>query len=343
MCLFALRAGDIGIDLGTSNVLVATKDRGIILREPAVVAINIRTRKIVATGLEAKEMIGRTPEAIKALNPLKGGVIADFTATKLMLKNIFKKLNRRYNIKRPRVICSVPFGITEVEENAVKEAIVQAGGKEVYLIDAPLAGAIGVGMHIEEPTGKMITDIGGGITEVAIISLGSIVVSESIKTAGDEMDADIINYMKRIENLAIGETTAEELKMELGCAMPLIEEKSVEIRGRDLKTGLPKNVTVTSTQILEAMDDSINKIVNTIKLTLEKTPPELAADLIEKGIVLIGGGAKIKNMDQLISNIVKMPVYVAENALESVVNGTQKTLQELNKLKCASTNVRRYK
>ena len=341
MSLFAFGSKDIGMDLGTSNILVAVKGKGIVLREPAVVAIDFRTDKIVGTGNEAKEMLGRTPESIRASKPMKDGVIADFTATKLMIRNIIKKVCKRYNISRPRVVVGVPAGITEVEERAVEETIIQSGAKEVYLIEEPMAAAIGSGMHIEEPSGSMIIDIGGGTTEVAVISLGGIVVSSSTRVAGDELDRNIIDYIKRRENLSIGETTAEEIKIELGCAMPLLTEKKMEIRGRDLSTGLPRNVVLNSAQILEAMSESINKIVETVKMTLEKTPPELSADLVEKGIVLTGGGALIKNLDQLLSSKTNMPIYISEEPLDCVVRGTEKTLEELSKLKPVLKNSRK--
>lgn len=341
MSLFTFGSKDIGIDLGTSNILVTIKGKGVILREPSVVAIDIRTGEIVATGHEAKEMLGRTPESISALKPMRDGVIADFTATRLMIKNILSKVSKRYNIGKPRVVVGVPSGITEVEERAVEDTIMQAGAKEVYLIEEPMAAAVGVGMHIEEPNGNMIIDIGGGTTEVAVISLGGIVVSNSIRVAGDELDQDIVEYIKKHENLSIGETTAEEIKIELGCATPLMTEKSMEIRGRDLTTGLPRNITVTSEQILEALRESIEKIVNAVKATLEKTPPELSADLVEKGIVLTGGGALIKNLDQLLSNSTNMPIYISEEPLDCVVRGTGKTLEELERLKPALTNARK--
>lgn len=333
MGLFTFGIKDIGIDLGTTNILITLKGKGIVLREPAVVAIDRRTGKIVATGQEAKEMYGRTPETIKAVKPLRGGVIADFTATKLMIKNMLKKVCSKYNVSRPRVVVSVPSGITEVEERAVEETILHAGAKEVYLIEEPLAAAIGAGVHIEEPTGCMVVDIGGGTTEVAVISLGGIVVSGSTRIAGDELDRDIINYVRKKESLSIGETTAEEIKHQVGCATPLISELTIEIRGRDLNTGLPRNITLTSKQILEAMSESINRIIETIKTTLEKTPPELAADLVEKGIIVSGGGALIRNFDQLLSNKTNMLVYVVEEPLESVVRGTGKTLENIDKLR----------
>ena len=297
MKFFNLKGKDIGIDLGTANTLVLLKGKGVILKEPSVVAIDRKSGSILATGFEAKEMLGRTPEQIEAVRPLKDGVIADFTATQLMLKNIVTKVCQRYNAGKPRVVVGVPSGITEVEERAVEESVIRAGAKEVYLIEEPMAAAIGANLDVAEPTGNIIVDIGGGTTEVAVVSLGGIVVSNSLRIAGDELDEDIINYIKREMGLAIGETTAEEIKMEIGCATPLMTELSMEVRGRDLTTGLPRNIVVTSSQIQEAMQDSINEIIEIVKITLEKTPPELASDIVEKGIVLAGGGALIKNLD----------------------------------------------
>ena len=341
MKLFNFGGKDIGIDLGTANILVTVKDKGIVLNEPSVVAIDRKNGEILATGHEAKEMLGRTPNQIKAVRPLKDGVIADFTATQLMLKNILAKICRRYNVGRPRVVVGVPSGITEVEERAVEESIIQAGAREVYLIEEPMAAAIGAGLEVAEPTGNIIVDIGGGTTEVAVISLGGIVVSHSLKVAGDELDDDIVNYVKREMGLSIGATTAEQIKMQIGCACPLMAEMSMEIRGRDLSNGLPRNVTITSTQAEEAMKDSINEIVEIVKATLEKTPPELASDIIEKGIYLAGGGALIKNLDKLISAKTDMPVYVAEDPLDCVVKGTEKTLEDLEKLKTVLINARK--
>ncbi len=287
-----------------------------------------------------KKCFGRTPEQISAVRPMKDGVIADFTATQLMLKNIIAKVGKRYNIGKPRVVVGVPSGITEVEERAVEEAIMQAGAKEVYLIEEPMAAAIGASLDVGEPSGNIIVDIGGGTTEVAVISLGGIVVSHSLRVAGDELDEDIVNYIKRELNLAIGDTTAEQIKIQLGCAMPLMTESSMEIRGRDLSTGLPRNIVVTSTQIEEAMKESISKIVEIVKMTLEKTPPELAADIMEKGIVLAGGGALIKNLDKLISKETGMPVYVADEPLDCVVRGAGKTLEDIERLGRVLVNAR---
>ncbi len=293
--------------------------------------------------MKQKTCFGRTPEQIKAVRPLKDGVIADFTATQLMLKNLIEKIAKRYSVGRPRVVVGVPSGITEVEERAVEESVIQAGAKEVYLIEEPMAAAIGAGLDVGEPSGNIIVDIGGGTTEVAVISLGGVVVSHSLRVAGDELDNDIVNYIKREMNLAIGETTAEQIKMKIGCAMPLMTDTPMEIRGRDLTDGLPRNIVVTSTQMQEAMQESISKIVEIVKGTLEKTPPELASDVMEKGIVLAGGGALIQNLDKLLSKKTGMPVYIAEQPLDCVVRGTGKTLEDLERLKTVLINSRRRK
>ncbi len=291
--------------------------------------------------MKQKKCYGRTPEQIKAVRPLKDGVIADFTATQLMLKNLIEKVGRRYSIGKPRVVVGVPSGITEVEERAVEESVMQAGAKEVYLIEEPMAAAIGAALDVGEPSGNIIVDIGGGTTEVAVISLGGIVVSHSLRVAGDELDEDIVNYIKREMNLAIGETTAEQIKMQIGCASPLMTEMSMEVRGRDLTDGLPRNVKVTSTQMEEAIRESVGKIVEIVKITLEKTPPELASDIMEKGIILAGGGALIQNLDKLLSTETGMPVYVAEEPLDCVVRGTGKTLEDLERLKTVLVNSRK--
>ncbi len=341
MKLFSFGAKDMGIDLGTANILVTLQGKGIVLKEPSVVAIDRVTGNILATGYEAKEMLGRTPEKIKAVRPLKDGVIADFTATQLMLKNIISKVCKKYNARRPRVVVGVPSGITEVEERAVEESVMQAGAKEVYLIEEPMAAAIGAGINVGEPSGSIIVDIGGGTTEVAVISLGGIVVSHSLRVAGDELDEDIVNYVKKEMNLAIGETTAEQIKMQIGCATPLMTEMSMEVRGRDLIDGLPRNVIVNSVQMEEAMKESIEKIVEVVKLALEQTPPELASDIMEKGIMLAGGGALIQNLDKLLSAKTEMPVYIAEEPLDCVVRGTGKTLEDLERLKHVLINSRK--
>lgn len=341
--MFSLNGKDIGIDLGTANILVTIKGKGIVLNEPAVVALDTETGSLLATGYEAKEMLGRTPKEIKAIRPLQDGVIADFKATQILLKNIVGRVCQRYNVGRPRVVVGVPSGITEVEERAVEESIITAGAKEVFLIEEPMAAAIGAGLDVATPNGNIIVDIGGGTTEVAVISLGGIVVSNSIRIAGDELNEDIINYLKREEGIAIGETTAEDVKMQIGSAMSLMTELSMEVKGRSLTTGLPKHVVVKSSQIQEAMESSIAEIVDVIKMTLEKTPPELASDIVERGIVLAGGGALIRNLDKLISLKTKMPVYVAENPTECVVKGTEKTLADLEKLKTVLINAKKRK
>lgn len=341
MDFFALSSKDIGIDLGTANILITVKGKGIVLQEPAVVAIDNISKKILAVGHEAKEMLGRTPSTIEAIRPMKDGVIADFSATGLMLKEMFEKVKKRYNARRPKVVVGVPSGITEVEERAVEETILQAGAKAVYLIEEPMAAAIGAGINIAEPSGSMIVDIGGGTTEVAVISLGGIVASTSLRVAGDKIDEYIVNYIRKEEHLAIGTTTAEQIKIQIGCATPLMTDTPMEIRGRDLISGLPRNITIRSSQILTAMSEPISKIIETVKQTLERTPPELAADLAEKGIFLAGGGALIQNLDKLLSQEIKMPVYVANTPLQCVVKGTQKTVEDLDNLKNVLNNSHR--
>ena len=288
-----------------------------------------------------KKCFGRTPENIKAVRPIKDGVIADFTATRLMLKNLIQKVASRYSIGKPRVVVGVPSGITEVEERAVEESILQAGAREVYLIEEPMAAAIGAGIDVSEPSGNIIVDIGGGTTEVAVIALGGIVVSNSIRIAGDELDEDIINYVKRKYNLAIGETTAENIKKEISCVLPLMTEETVEVRGRDLVTGYPRNIMITSTEIQEAIESSIEEIVDVVKVTLEKTPPELSSDIAQKGIVVAGGGALIKNFDKLLALKTNMPVVIADEPLDCVVKGAYKTLEDLEKLKNILVNYRK--
>ena len=341
MKLMGWNSKDIGVDLGTANIIVTIKGKGIVLNEPSVVAIDKNNGTILATGAEAKEMLGRTPNDIAAIRPLKDGVIADFTATQLMLKSMLQKVCQRYNAGRPRVVVGVPSGITEVEERAVEESVMQAGAKEVYIIEEPMAAAIGANLEVAEPNGNIIVDIGGGTTEVAVISLGGIVTSNSLRVAGDELNEDIVNYVKREMNLAIGETTAEQVKINIGCAKPLLTEESMEIRGRHLATGLPETAVITSTQVQSAMNDSIEKIVDIIKQTLEKTPPELASDIMERGIVLTGGGALIRNFDSLLAERTEMPVYIADHPLECVAKGAEKTLEGLEKLRTVLNSSRR--
>ena len=341
MKLMGWNSKDIGVDLGTANIIITIKGKGIVLNEPSVVAIDKNNGTILATGAEAKEMLGRTPNDIAAIRPLKDGVIADFTATQLMLKSMLQRVCQRYNAGRPRVVVGVPSGITEVEERAVEESVMQAGAREVYIIEEPMAAAIGANLEVAEPNGNIIVDIGGGTTEVAVVSLGGIVTSNSLRVAGDELNEDIVNYVKREMNLAIGETTAEQVKINIGCAKPLLTEESMEIRGRHLATGLPETAIITSTQVQEAMNDSIEKIVDIIKQTLEKTPPELASDIMERGIVLTGGVALIRNFDSLLAEKTEMPVYVADHPLECVAKGAEKTLEDLEKLRTVLGSSRR--
>ena len=331
--LFDFNSKDIGMDLGTANILIALKGKGIVLREPSVVALDRVTGEIVATGKEARDMLGRTPENIKAVRPMQDGVIADFTATGLMLKNMLKKVCQKYNAGKPRVVVGVPSGITEVEKRAIEEAFLQANAKEVYLIQEPMAAAIGAGLNVKEPVGNMIIDIGGGTTEVAVISLGGVVASTSIRVAGNEIDESIVEYLKKKKGIAIGLSAAEGLKIELGCALPLVSEMTKEIRGRDLETGLPKNVLVSSKDIEEAMKKPINEIIEAIISTLSVTPPELASDIIQNGIYLAGGGAQIRNLDILISQKTGVQTYVADTPLECVAIGAGKVLENIDNLK----------
>lgn len=324
---------DIGIDLGTANTLVHVKGKGIVANEPSVVAINQENGQVLAVGNDAKAMLGRTPGNIVAIRPLKDGVIADFAVTQAMLKYFIKKTQTGMGVFKPRVIVCVPSGVTEVEKRAVEEATLASGAKEVYLIEEPMAAAIGAELPVEEPTGCMVVDIGGGTSEVAVISLGGIVVSRSLRVAGDEFDDAIINYIKRECNLMTGERTAEKIKMEIGSAFEMSEEASMEVRGRDLITGLPKTIYITSQEIRRALDEPLTSIVDAIKATLEETPPELSADIMERGITLTGGGALLKGLDRLIELETGMPVNVAKTPLDCVVLGTGKVLEEVEVLK----------
>lgn len=323
-------AKDIGIDLGTANTLVYLKGKGIILREPSVVAVNKSEGKILKVGNEAKEMIGRTPGNVVAIRPLKDGVIADFASTQAMLKYFIKKAYPSSFIK-PTVVVCIPFGVTEVERRAVEESVLSAGGKNAYLIEEPMAAAIGAGLPVSEPTGSMVVDIGGGTSEVAVISYGGIVASQSLRIAGDELDDDIVNYIKKEYNLMIGERTAEEIKFAIGSAYEYEGEGTMEVKGRDLISGLPRTITLTSREIRGALSESIFAIVDAIKNTLEKTPPELAADVMNRGIVLTGGGALIRGLDVLVAEETGIPVYVADNALDCVALGTGLALSALEK------------
>lgn len=333
--LFGGFSHDMGIDLGTANTLVHVKGRGIVLREPSVVAIKSDTGDILAVGEEAKRMIGRTPGNIVAIRPMKDGVIADFDVTQAMLKYfIAKAMNSKTLISKPRVVVGVPSGVTEVEKRAVIDAAQQAGAREAYLIEEPMAAAIGAGLPVEEATGSMVVDIGGGTTEIAVISLGGIVTSRSIRVGGDEMDTSIIQYIKRMYNLMIGERTAEEIKIEIGTAIVTPEaDKTMEIRGRDLVSGLPKTLTIQAKEIREALNEPIYKIIDAVKSTLEKTPPELAADVMDHGIMMTGGGALLTNLDKLLSQETGMPVLVSEDALSCVGEGTGRSLENIELLK----------
>lgn len=321
---------DMGIDLGTANTLVHVRGRGILLREPSVVAIERDTKKVLAVGEEAKRMLGRTPGSIIAIRPLKDGVIADFDQTEKMISHFIQKVHRRGRLVAPRVVVGVPSGVTEVEERAVKEAARKAGAREAYLIEEPMAAAIGAGLPVAEPTGSMIVDIGGGTTEVAVISLSGIVTSRSIRVAGDEIDEAIVNYVRRTYNLYIGDRMAEEAKFEVGSAYASGQERTMEVRGRDLISGLPRSTIITSSEIREAIQDPINAIVEAVKVTLEGTPPELASDIYERGIVLAGGGALLEGLDKLLSRETSMPVHIATDPLSCVVIGTGRVLDELH-------------
>lgn len=332
---------NIGIDLGTSNILVTINGKGIVYNEPSVLALDNKTGEILAIGKDAKEMLGRTPEKVNAIRPIKDGVIADLTATRLLLKKILQEICKEYKFGRFRAVIGVPYGITEVEERAVEEAVISAGAREVFLIEEPIAAAIGANIPISEPSGNIIVDIGGGTTEVAVISLGGIVASNSIRIAGDDIDEAIVNYIKREHNILIGLTTAEELKINIGCAIPLMSKETMEVKGRDLSTGLPRTIIMDSEQIQDAMIEQIDSIIEAIKLTLEKTPPELSSDIMEKGIIISGGGALIRHIDKLIEERTKMPVVIAENPLNCVVKGTEKTLGDIEKLKAILANSRK--
>lgn len=324
---------DIGIDLGTANTLVFMKGKGIVMREPSVVAVDVRSDTVLAVGSQAKEMIGRTPGSIVAVRPLKDGVIADFDITATMLKHFIRKAVKASLFSKPRVVVCIPSGVTEVERRAVEDAARQAGAAEVDLIEEPMAAAIGAGLPVAEPTGSMVVDIGGGTSEVAVISLGGIVTSTSLRVAGDALDNAIVNYIKREFNLAIGDRTAEEIKITIGSAYPLEQEEKMEIRGRDLLSGLPKTIEVNSVHVREALSEPVSSIIETIKQTLEATPPELAADVMEYGITLTGGGALLRGLDELITSETGMPVHVANEPLNCVAMGTGLVLEHIDTLK----------
>ena len=331
--IFGRFSYDLGIDLGTANTLVYASSKGIIIQEPSVVAIDKNSNNILAVGIEAKKMLGRTPGNVVAVRPLRDGVIADFESTEAMLKHFIRKAHNRASFIHPRIIVGVPSGITGVEKRAVLDATFQAGAREAYLIEEPMAAAIGSNLPVSEPTGSMVVDIGGGTTEVAVISLGGIVVSRSVRVGGDELDEAIILHCRENYRLLIGERTAEEIKIQIGSAYPLKEEKTIEVRGRDLVSGLPKTFTITSLEIREALKEPINTIVDAIRHTLEKTPPELSSDIIDTGIVITGGVALLKGLAHHIQNETDISVYVAEDPLSCVANGTGKALEEIETLK----------
>ncbi|WP_066311621.1 rod shape-determining protein [Bacillus sp. FJAT-29814] len=333
--MFGIGTKDLGIDLGTANTLVFVKGKGIVLREPSVVAMQTDTKHIVAVGNDAKNMIGRTPGNVVALRPMKDGVIADFEITATMMKHYIRQAQKTKGIfsGKPYVMVCVPSGITAVEERAVIDATRQAGAKDAYTIEEPFAAAIGANLPVWEPTGSMVVDIGGGTTEVAIISLGGIVTSQSIRVAGDEMDDAIVHYIRKNYNLMIGDRTSEAIKMEIGSAGTPEGIDNMEIRGRDLLTGLPKTIEITAKEIASALSDTVYAIVEAVKNTLEKTPPELAADIMDRGIVLTGGGALLRNLDRVISEETKMPVLIAENPLDCVAIGTGKALDHIHLFK----------
>jgi rod shape-determining protein MreB and related proteins len=331
---FGFGTKDLGIDLGTANTLVYVKGKGIIVREPSVVAYQSDTKQIVAVGNDARNMIGRTPGNVVALRPMKDGVIADYETTATMMKYYMRQAQtRRFFSRNPYVMVCVPSGITAVEERAVVDATRQAGARDAYTIEEPFAAAIGANLPVWEPTGSMVVDIGGGTTEVAIISLGGIVTSQSIRIAGDEMDEAIAVYIRKNYNLMIGERTSEAIKMEIGSAGDPVGIDNMEIRGRDLLTGLPKTIEITAEEISKALRDTVYAIVDAVKVTLEKTPPELAADIMDRGIVLTGGGGLLRNLDKVISDETKMPVLIAENPLDCVAIGTGKALEHIHLFK----------
>ena len=337
--LLEIFSNDIGIDLGTANTLVYVKGQGIVLREPSVVAVRSGTSQVLAVGDEAKRMLGRTPGNIVAVRPLKDGVIADFEMTESMLRHFITKVHNRKWV-RPRVVIAVPSGITEVEKRAVKESAAHAGAREVYLIEEPMAAAIGVGLPVQDAAGNMIIDIGGGTTEVALISLSGIVFSRSVRVAGDELDEAIACYMKRAYNLMIGERTAEEIKIKIGSAYPVEKETSMEVKGRDLVAGLPKTLTITSQEVREALLEPISTIVESVRVALERCPPELSADLVDRGLVLAGGGALLRGLDKLLQEETGLPVHVAEDPLSAVAEGTGRALSELKFLRQVASSDR---
>lgn len=327
--LFGLISNDLAVDLGTANTLVYVRGKGVVLTEPSVVAIHRDTQKILAVGSEAKSMVGRTPGSIEAIRPMKDGVIANFEVTETMLRHFITKVHNRKTLVRPRVIVCVPSGITQVERRAVRDSAESAGAREVFLIEEPMAAAIGVGLPIQEASGNMILDIGGGTTEIAVISLAGIVYSKSIRVGGDEMDEAILNYIKRSYNLLIGERTAEQVKIQVGAAYPMEDRRTMEVKGRDLVTGVPKTIIITDEEVRDAMAEPIQAIVDVVRVALERTPPELSSDIVDKGIMLAGGGGTIRGIDILLREETGLPITVAEDALTAVVTGTGRVLDEI--------------
>jgi rod shape-determining protein MreB len=330
---------DMAVDLGTANTLVYVRGRGIVLSEPSVVAVDSRTGEVHAVGIEAKRMLGRTPGTISAIRPLKDGVIADFEVTEEMLRHFIQKVHQS-RFAHPRVVVCVPSGVTGVEKRAVEEACLSAGARQAYLIEEPMAAAIGAGLPVGEPTGSMVVDIGGGTSEVAVISLGGIVVSQSIRVGGDELDEAIINYVKREYKLLIGQQTAEELKLEIGSAFPMAEEVQAEIRGRDMVSGLPKTVVLTSEEIRGALEEPVSQIIDAVKETLDRTPPELASDIMDRGIMLAGGGSLLQGMDERLRHETQMPAHLAESPLTCVAVGSGRSLEEFEAIHRSSRNSR---
>ena len=334
--IWGMFSNDLAIDLGTANTLVYLKGKGVVVSEPSVVAVQkdaMGQKKVLAVGMEAKKMLGRTPGSIVAIRPMKDGVIADFDITEEMLRYFIQKVHNRKTLVRPRIVICVPSGITQVEKRAVKESAESAGAREVYLIEEPMAAAIGAGLPITEASGNMIVDVGGGTTEVAVISLAGIVYAKSVRVGGDKLDEAIVQYLKRKYNLLIGERTAEQIKIEIGSAFPESEVMKMEVKGRDLVTGIPKTLEVDSNEIREALSETVNAIVEAVRIALERTPPELAADIVDKGIVLAGGGANLKNLDALLRDETGLPVVIAEDPLSCVVLGSGKVLDELDLLR----------
>ena len=329
---------DMAVDLGTANTLVYVRGRGVMLNEPSVVAMNAHSREILAVGTEAKRMIGRTPDTITAIRPLRDGVIADFEATEQMLRFFIQRVHRRRYFAKPRLVICVPSGITAVEQRAVKEAGYQAGARRVYIIEEPMAAAIGAGLPVHEATGNMVVDIGGGTTEVAVISLGGIVTSQSIRTAGDDLDAAIITWMKKEYSLMLGERTAEEIKVALGSAFPLPDEPEAEIRGRDMISGLPRNVVVSSAEVRQALEEPLHSIVDSVRTTLDKTPPELAGDIMDRGITLAGGGSLLQGFDERLRAECQMPAQLADSPLTCVAVGSGRSLEEFETIHRANRN-----